>query len=62
MVFPGPNSLANLIAPATLMPLEPPKNKPSSLSKSKIILRASLSSALKDKSIGQFSKFLVIRP
>ena len=29
IVFPGPNSFANLIAPATLIALEPPKRSPS---------------------------------
>ena len=50
------------MAPATLIPLDPPRNKPSSFSKSNITVSASLSLILNDKSKGQFSKFLVTLP
>ncbi|MNC94438.1 hypothetical protein D3C83_112900 [compost metagenome] len=62
MVCPGPRSLASRIAPATLMPDEPPRQRPSCLRRSKMIGRASVSGIWKASSIGAPSKFLVMRP
>ena len=43
MVWPGPSSRARRIAPAMLMPVEPPRHRPSSSSRSKTIGSASSS-------------------
>ena len=41
IVFPGPSSCARRIAPATLIPEDPPRQSPSSFKRSKQVGRAS---------------------
>ena len=50
MVWPGPSSRASRIAPAILMPVEPPRHRPSSCTRSKTIGSASSSGIWKEKS------------
>ena len=62
MVWPGPSSLASLIAPAMLMPVEPPRHMPSSCTRSKTIGSASSSAICQEKSGVKSSRLAVMRP
>ena len=62
MVWPGPRSRASRIAPAMLMPDEPPRQSPSSWTRSKTIGSASSSGTWKAKSGVKPSRLAVMRP
>ena len=62
MVWPGPSSRASRIAPAMLMPVEPPTQSPSSWIRSKTIGSASSSGIWKEKSGVNPSRLAVMRP
>jgi len=62
MVWPGPSSLASRMAPAMLMPVEPPRQRPSSCTRSKTIGSASSSGTWKEKSGANPSRLAVMRP
>ena len=61
MVCPGPRSRASRIAPATLIPDDPPRHRPSSFSSSKTTGTASSSGIWYASSMGAPSMFAVIR-
>ena len=62
MVWPGPSSRASRIAPAMLMPVEPPRHRPSSSTRSKTIGSASSSVICQEKSGAKPSRLAVMRP
>ncbi len=62
MVWPGPSLLASRIAPAMLIPVEPPSTSPRRSTRSNTSGSASSSGIWNQSSTGAPSRFWVIRP